>query len=71
MHIVNKAKDLLKKFQSGNLSLSDFKELVSTVNDSSDQELEDVFSKNGINLIHILLYLKKRLTPCTVTYIKR
>ena len=42
MHIVNKAKDLLKKFQSGNLSLSDFKELVSTVNDSSDQELEDV-----------------------------
>ena len=43
MHIVNKAKDLLKKFQSGNLSLSDFKELVSTVNDSSDQELEDVF----------------------------
>lgn len=36
MHIVNKAKDLLKKFQSGNLSLSDFKELVSTVNDSSD-----------------------------------
>lgn len=43
MHIVNKAKDLLKKFQSGNLSLSDFKELVSTVNDSSDQELEDFF----------------------------
>ena len=42
MHIVNKAKDLLKKFQSGNLSLSDFKELVSTVNDSSNQELEDV-----------------------------
>ena len=68
MHIVNKAKDLLKKFQSGNLSLSDFKELVSTVNDSSDQELEDVLFED---LIHILLYLKKRLTPCTLTYIKR
>lgn len=71
MHIVNKAKDLLKKFQSGNLSLSDFKELVSTVNDSSDQELEDFFFEEWNKFEHILLYLKKRLTPCTVTYIKR
>ena len=71
MHIVNKAKDLLKKFQSGNLSLSDFKELVSTVNDSSDQELEDVLFEEWNKFDTYPSYLKKRLTPCTLTYIKR
>ena len=76
MHIVNKAKDLLKKFQSGNLSLSDFKELVSTVNDSSDQELEDFFfeewnkfdtypslSQEKIDSLYCHLHKKKKISP--------
>ena len=76
MHIVNKAKDLLKKFQSGNLSLSDFKELVSTVNDSSDQELEDVFfeewnkfdtypslSQEKIDSLYCHLHKKMKISP--------
>ena len=40
MHIINKAKDLLNKFRYGKISRSDFKKLVSTINDSSDLELE-------------------------------
>lgn len=76
MHIVNKAKDLLKKFQSGNLSLSDFKELVSTVNDSSDQELEDFFfeewnkfdtypslSQEKIDSLYCHLHKKMKISP--------
>lgn len=76
MHIVNKAKDLLKKFQSGNLSLSDFKELVSTVNDSSDQELEDVLfeewnkfdtypslSQEKIDSLYCHLHKKMKISP--------
>ena len=76
MHIVNKAKDLLKKFQSGNLSLSDFKELVSTVNDSSDQELEDVLfeewnkfdtypslSQEKIDSLYSHLHKKMKISP--------
>ena len=44
MHIINKAKDLLNKFRYGKISRSDFKKLVSTINDSSDLELEgDLF----------------------------
>ena len=46
MHIVNKAKDLLNKFRYGKISRSDFKKLVSTINDSSDLELEgDLFEE--------------------------
>ena len=76
MHIVNKAKDLLKKFQSGNLSLSDFKELVSTVNDSADQELEDFFfeewnkfdtypslSQEKIDSLYCHLHKKMKISP--------
>ena len=76
MHIGNKAKDLLKKFQSGNLSLSDFKELVSTVNDSSDQELEDFFfeewnkfdtypslSQEKIDSLYCHLHKKMKISP--------
>ena len=76
MHIENKAKDLLKKFQSGNLSLSDFKELVSTVNDSSDQELEDFFfeewnkfdtypslSQEKIDSLYCHLHKKMKISP--------
>ena len=76
MHIVNKAKDLLKKFQSGNLSLSDFKELVSTVSDSSDQELEDFFfeewnkfdtypslSQEKIDSLYCHLHKKMKISP--------
>ena len=76
MHIVKKAKDLLKKFQSGNLSLSDFKELVSTVNDSSDQELEDVLfeewnkfdtypslSQEKIDSLYSHLHKKMKISP--------
>ena len=76
MHIVNKAKDLLKKFQSGNLSLSDFKELVSTVNVSSDQELEDFFfeewnkfdtypslSQEKIDSLYCHLHKKMKISP--------
>ena len=76
MHIVNKAKDLLKKFQSGNLSLSDFKELVSSVNDSSDQELEDFFfeewnkfdtypslSQEKIDSLYCHLHKKMKISP--------
>ena len=76
MHIVNKAKDLLNKFQSGNLSLSYFKELVSTVNDSSDQELEDFFfeewnkfdtypslSQEKIDSLYCHLHKKMKISP--------
>lgn len=46
MHIINKAKDLLNKFRYGKISRSDFKKLVSTINDSSDLELEgDLFEE--------------------------
>ena len=74
--MVTKAKDLLKKFQSGNLSLSDFKELVSTVNDSSDQELEDFFfeewnkfdtypslSQEKIDSLYCHLHKKMKISP--------